>query len=149
MKMKLETIKLWTCPKCKRQFERTGQSHSCRPFAIEKHLEGRPEGKLLFDQLKKEVKKQIGAFKTESLECCIHFVSTFTFAAVRIFKNKIQIEFSLNHKIKSSRIVKSQQLSANRHLYYIDIYSEDEINKELLEWIKEATNRKSKQAEAI
>ena len=86
-------IELWTCPKCKRKFERKGQSHSCREFAIERHFEGKPEGKLLYKKLKSAIKQQVGSFKVESLECCIHFVSTFTFAAVKIFKDKIKVNY--------------------------------------------------------
>jgi hypothetical protein len=134
--------KLWTCPKCGRQFARTGQSHSCKPFALEQHFEGKESSKPLYNKFKKAVKENTGPFKVESLECCIHFVKTSTFLAVKIMKNKIRVDFSLDHKIKSKRIVKSLQMSANRFLYVIDIADENQINKELLEWISESRDKK-------
>jgi hypothetical protein len=112
MKSKTETKKLWKCPNCGREFERQGQTHSCKPFPLEHHFEGKPLGKSQFGKLKQAIKNEIGAFKIESLECCIHFASTFIFAVVKIFKDKIQIEFGLSHKIKSKWISKLVQLSA-------------------------------------
>lgn len=135
--------KLWTCPKCGRRFERQGQSHSCKPYAIEQHFEGRSDEKKLYDHLKRAIKKHVGAFKVESLECCIHLVSTFTFAAVKIMKGRIRVDFALSRKIRDKRIVQEVKMSANRWLYLIDINKEDEIDEELLEWIKEAYDKKS------
>ena len=149
MKTKIEHTKLWTCPKCGRKFERTGQSHSCSPFPLEQHFKGKPSGKLLFEKFKQAVKKQAGPFKIESLKCCIHFVSTFTFAAVKIFKDKIRVDFSLSRKIKSKRIYQFVQMSAHRYLYVINILTEDEIDEELMEWIKEALDKKKEKAEIV
>jgi hypothetical protein len=142
LKSKSGIKKLWTCPKCGRQFGRHGQFHSCRPFPLALHFEGKPAGKSLYEQLTKAVKKNIGAFKIESLECCIHFVSTFTFTAVRVFKDKIRVDFSLNHKFRSRRINQFVQISAHRYLYVIDIMKEDDIDEELIEWIQEAHDKK-------
>ncbi len=135
-------VKLWICPKCGRQFERSGQSHSCKSFPIGLHFKGKPGGKLLYEKFKRAVRSQLGSFKIESLECCIHFVSTFTFAAVKIFKDKIQVDFALSQKLKSKRFDRFLQISANRYLYYFDISHADEIENELLEWIKEAHDKK-------
>jgi hypothetical protein len=85
---------------------------------------------------------QVGPFKVESLKCCIHFVSIFTFAAVKISENKITVDFSLSRKLKNSRIKQSVQLSAHRFLYYIDIMQEDEMDEELMEWIKETCDKR-------
>lgn len=130
--------KLWTCPNCGRQFQRQGQSHSCRPYALEKHFERKPDGKLLYEKLKQAVEKQIGSFKIESLECCIHFVSTSAFAAVKIFKEKIRVDFSLSRSIENKRFHQSVQMSAHRFLYCVDILTANEIDDELMQWIQEA-----------
>jgi len=142
VKTKAEILKLWKCPKCGRQFERKNQSHSCKDFPLEQHFYRKEKGKMLYEKFRMAVKNQLGFFKIESLECCIHFVSTFTFAAIKIFKDKIRVDFSLDHKIESKQIKKYTQMSANRYLYYIDIISEDEIDGDLMEWIQEAYNKK-------
>ena len=143
MKTKAEIKLSWTCPKCGRRFERKGQAHSCRSYPIEKQFEGKWESKLLYEKLKQAVKQHIGSFKTESLECCIHFVSTFTFAAVKIFKNKIRVDFSLNRKLRNKRIERYVQMSANRYLYLVNILADEQIDAELMEWIQEAHDKKS------
>ena len=138
MKATTDKVTLWTCPECGRQFERRGQSHSCSVFPLELHFAGKPAGRLLYEKFKKAVKKQVGTFKIESLECCIHFVSTSTFVAVKIFKSKIQVDFSLADRIKGKRLKLAVQMSAHRYLYYVDIIREDEIDAELMGWIQMA-----------
>jgi len=142
-KTKIEKKKLWTCPKCKRKFERQGQSHSCRPYPLAFHFERRPKGKILYEELKQAMNRQLGNFKVESLECCIHFVSTFTFAAVKIFKDKIRVDFSLSREIKNNRITYVTPMSAHRFLYCVDVMKEEDIDHELMDWIREAHNKKS------
>lgn len=142
MKTKTFVTQRWTCPRCGRQFQKRGQSHSCKSFELSEHFRNNPAGKSLYAGLKNAVKKKVGPFRIESLECCIHLVSTFTFAAVKIFKNKIQVDFALNRKIKSKRISRTAQMSTRRWLYVVNICDEDEIDKELLEWIREAYTKK-------
>lgn len=138
MKTEADSIKLWTCPNCGRQFERQGQSHSCRPYALEKHFERKPAGKALYEKLKQAIEERLGAFKIESLECCIHFVSTSTFVAVKILKDKIRVDFSLNRRIENRRFHQTVQMSAHRFLYVVDIMTADEIDEALMQWIEEA-----------
>lgn len=145
-KTKIEKKKLWTCPKCKRKFERQGQSHSCQAFPLAKHFERKPEGQLLYEKLKHAVKNEVGTYKIESLACCIHFVSTYTFAAVKILKDKIKVGFSLSRKIQNNRFTDFTPMSAHRYLYYIDVMKVNDIDRELMEWIHEAYDKKNVKA---
>jgi hypothetical protein len=99
-------------PHCGRLFERKGELHSCRAYLLAGHFKGRPAGRLLYEKLKEAVKKEIGSCKIESSACCIHFVSTFTFAAVKRYKDRIQVDFSSNRIINSKRVVHALQMSA-------------------------------------
>lgn len=146
MKIKEKSEQLWLCPKCGRQFERIGQTHSCKFFPLEKHFQGKPTGKKLYEKLKQELKSKLGPFRIESLECCIHFADTSTFAAVKIFKDKIKLDFSLSRKLKNNRICETVQMSAHRILYVIDVFNETEIDMELIKLIIEAYELKSKKA---
>jgi len=133
--------RLWVCPKCNRRFEKENQVHSCTVYPLDNHFRGREEvARPLYNRLEEEIKKKIGPFKVESLPCCIHLVSTFTFAAVYALKNKIRIHFALDHKLESPRIDKSSQISKNRYQHSIDIEKGDEIDKELISWLKHAYN---------
>ena len=136
-------MELWTCPKCGRQFERKGQMHSCKIFPLNDHFKGKERSKALYEKFKVSVKNRLGDFKIESLECCIHFVSTFTFVAVKIFKEKIVVDFSLDHSLQKERTKKNIQMSAHRYLYNIEIKDENDIDDELMEWIEEAYSIKN------
>lgn len=129
---------MWQCPKCKREFQRTNQSHSCVSFPLEKHFEGKDGAKELFEYLKSQIEKNVGRVKIESLPCCIHFVSSLTFCACWPIKEGIRIDFQVDHPIETKREHKLNQMSKNRYLYYFDIKNESEINEELLSWIKES-----------
>jgi hypothetical protein len=142
MRTEMVEKKLWTCPKCKRKFERRGQPHSCRPFPLTQHFRNKPGGKLLYQKLKQAIREELGSFKVESLECCIHFVSTFTFAAVKIFRDKISVDFSLSRKIQNGRIRKVVPMSTHRYLYLVDVMREEDIDQALLAWIHEAHDKK-------
>jgi hypothetical protein len=143
-KVHIEKKKLWTCPTCKRNFARHGQLHSCRQFPLEQHFKNKPDSTVLYQKLRQAVKYKIGSYKVESLECCIHFVSTFTFAAVKILKDKIRVDFGLSRKIRSKRFTYVTPMSTHRYLYCVDVMTEDDIDTELLDWIKEAHDRKFK-----
>jgi hypothetical protein len=139
---------LWTCPKCKRQFEKRNQVHSCNLFSLDKHFKGKEEvARSLYNELKEKIESNIGPFNVESLPCCIHFVSSSyvssTFAAVYALKNKIRIHFALNHKLESPRNDKSSQVSNNRYMHSIDIEKHDEIDEELISWLGQAYHLKS------
>lgn len=92
----------------------------------------------MYYTLKKAVTERVGLFRTESLECCIHLVSRFTFAAIRIMKDHLRVSFTVGRKIKSGRIHDCVQTSANRFIHSVDIGSGEEIDDALLDWIQEA-----------
>ncbi len=127
--------KLWQCPRCKRKFERYNQSHSCNRFPLKDHFKKKPEAKKLYNQLKRAMGK-IGPFKVESLPCCIHFFSTFTFAGVYIMKDKIRVSFSLPSRERS--LGKGLRLSKHRYLYQVDIFNDKAIGRKLLGWLRRA-----------
>lgn len=129
---------MWKCPKCKRDFSRAKQAHSCVQYPIENHLKNKEDSKVLFEELINKIEKNIGPIKIESLPCCIHLVSSYTFSGVWILKDKIRLDFRVDYVIKSKRIVKEEKLSTNRNLYYTEITKVEDIDKELLKWIKDS-----------
>ena len=137
-------ISLWKCPRCGRKFERHNQAHSCKIYPLELHFKDKDASKPLYEKLCNEIRKEVGPYKIEPIECCIHLVSTRTFAAVKILQHKLQIDFSLDHEIKNMRFIKTLKISKNRFLYLLEITKEKEIDEEFLNWIKEAQELKKK-----
>jgi hypothetical protein len=137
-KTKPETPHMWTCPNCRRKFERQNQSHSCKPFPLPEHFKGKEEAKALYAVLRRETERRVGKLEVESLACCIHFVSTFTFAAVRVFASRLLVDFSLPHPVKHPRIEKCIKMSAHRYLCFVEVAAPGDVDEELLEWLREA-----------
>lgn len=149
VKTQSKIAKLWTCPQCGRLFERKGQVHSCRSFPLERHFERKPAGKNLYEKLKEQLKQHLGEFKVESLECCIHFVSTFTFAAVKILRDKVRVDFSLSRQVEHPKISHIVKMSAHRYLHFVEITKVEDIDEELMEWIREAHDMKGQREKQI
>ncbi len=131
---------MWKCPKCNREFMKNKQSHSCVFFPIENHFKNKESSKILFTKLIKAIENRIGEVKIESLLCCIHLLSNYTFSGVWILKDRVRLDFRVDYKIESKRIVDKQNLSKNRNLYYLEIKDEKEIDNKLLNWIKDSYN---------
>ena len=136
--------KSWKCPKCGRKFERKGQQHSCTIYPVAKHLKGKEFASELYNELKARIKKTAGPFSIESLPCCIHFVSNFTFAGVYAMKDRIRLHLMLDRKISSKRIRRFSKISANNYMYEVDVKDKKELDKELMGWLKESYNAKKK-----
>ena len=129
---------MWQCPECKREFKKKKQSHSCIVYPIEQHFKGKDYSKNLFEKLVRKIEEEVGEIKIESLSCCIHLVSSYTFCGIWLLKNKLRLDFRVDYPIDSKRIIKQEKLSANRYLYYIELEEEKNIDKELLKWIKDS-----------
>jgi len=130
---------MWTCPRCKREFLKTNQSHSCVIYPLDKHFEGKQDiAKPLFEELVKRIEKNIGKIKIESLPCCIHLVSDYTFGAVWALKDRIRIDFRVDHKLERSDIQKEVKMSENRYLYFFDVKDKKEIDEELLSLLRQS-----------
>ncbi|MBU1149018.1 hypothetical protein KKI23_02910 [Patescibacteria group bacterium] len=133
--------KNWQCPKCKREFAKKNQMHSCVVFPVQEHFIGKTEiARPLYNELLKKIRKEIGPIKIESLPCCIHLVSHYTFMCVYALKDRIRIHFAHDKKITSKRIDKAAQLPGSKYMSSLDIYSKKEINKELITWLKDSYN---------
>ena len=128
----------WTCSKCGRVFAKVNQSHSCKVFPLENHFKNKSFAKDLFDYLLVKLKPL--KFSVDPVACCIHLVFGSTFAAVWALRSGIRIDFRLNFSVKSKRFSNVVKMSANRYLYFVDVKNKDEINHELLSWIKESYN---------
>jgi hypothetical protein len=129
----------WTCPKCKRQFAKKNQMHSCVIYPVKKHLAGKSRlTKNLYQTLKKKIQKEIGPIKVESLPCCIHFVSSYTFMCVYALKSKIRIHFASDRNIKSSRIDKAAPVAKTKWMFSLDVDNKKGLDKELMSWLKQA-----------
>ncbi len=103
---------MWTCPKCERIFEKTGQMHSCRKISLEEHFKNKEKAKEIFDYLFETVNQEIGKCKIISLPGCIHLFGNYDFLAALPKKDSLEIRFSLNRKLENPRVIQAVLVSA-------------------------------------
>lgn len=107
-------------------------------FSEQDHLQGKdPIVNLIYKKLIKEVQK-FGEVKIEPKKASIHLSNRFSFVGVTVRKNCLNLEIHLNHKLKSKRFSKAEQVSANRYDHTITVNSPTEVDEELVGWLKEA-----------
>lgn len=136
---------MWICPSCSRIFSKANQSHSCKKVLIETHFVNKPKARTLFEYLLKQIKKKIGKCKTVSIPCCIHLFGSYDFLAVLPKKDCIEVRFVLQRKVDTPRIKKSVPISSKTFKNCLDISSLEEIDEELVKWIKESYHLRNSQ----
>jgi len=91
----------------------------------------------IYEKLIVELQK-FGQLKIEPKKTSIHLGNRFGFAGVYTRKEYINIEIHLSYKLASDRVTKVEQASANRFHHTIKLTKTKDIDKELLNWLKEA-----------
>jgi hypothetical protein len=79
-----------------------------------------------------------GPLKIEPKKTSIHLGNRFGFAGVYTQKKAVNLEVHLNHQLTSPRISKVEQASANRFHHTIKLTAPDDVDGELLGWLREA-----------
>ena len=136
---------MWTCPKCKRSFKRKNQQHTCTLISQKSLFIKRPaELKNLYQRIVKEVKK-FGKYREETVNPDVIFFKTrSTFLAVKVKKDHLDIEFFLDHLEDVPPVSKYLQTSKNRVAHIVPIDREEEINDQLINWMKTSYDLVSK-----
>lgn len=135
---------MWTCSTCGRSFEKINQPHSCRQVAVEQHFKNKEEAKSLFDYLVSQIKQNVGQCSIISLPCCIHLLGKYDFMAVLPKNDGLEMRFALNRILNSSRLKQSIPISKNEYKNCLKVYAEEEIDDEIIGWIKESYYQKGK-----
>lgn len=112
-------------------------------FTEQDHLQAKdPIVPLIYKKLIKEIQK-FGPVKVEPKKTSIHLMNRYSFTNVVVRKNCLNLEIYLNHKVKSKRLAKVDQASANRYNHLITLQSPSDIDDELMGWMKEAYDLKA------
>ena len=135
---------MWTCSKCGRIFEKENQVHSCKKIPFKDHFKNKEKAQKLFDYLLKSINTKIGKCQIISLPCCVHLYGKYDFLAALPKRDKLEIRFSLDRILGSSRLKQSVPVSSKYYKNCIDINSGEEIDEELIKWLNESYFLKNK-----
>jgi len=133
---------MWTCPKCGRIFGKAKQPHSCQQIPLEYHFHGKAMARDLFDFLVAQINGQIGDCQIISIPCCVHLFGTYDFLAVLPKKDGLEIRFALDRQLNTPRLKISVPISAKVFKNCFQISHKEEINSEIIGWLKESYHLK-------
>lgn len=85
-----------------------------------------------------EVLHTLGPFREEPKKTSIHLVHTSGFAGIHPRKSFLYLNLRMDRPLQVERVAKSEQVSKNRYHNEIKIAAPDELDGELIEWVKEA-----------
>lgn len=85
-----------------------------------------------------EVLHTLGPFEEEPKKTSLHLVHTVGFAGVHPRKSYLLLNLRTEHPIESPRITKTEQVSKNRFHNEMKLASPNDVDEELLGWLKEA-----------
>ena len=107
-------------------------------FTIESHFTNKsPVVREIYDRLMKALQK-FGLVIEEPKKTSIHLVHGSALAGVSTRKGALWLNIRMDHKIASRRINKVEQVSAKRFHNELKLTSPDEVDAELVSWLKEA-----------
>jgi hypothetical protein len=96
-----------------------------------------PVARALYDELLRAL-AAFGPFETEMKKASIHLVRSSAFAGVHLRKAHLLLTINAAAPIPSGRIIKTEQVSANRWHLDIKLTDPGDIDAELLAWLREA-----------
>ncbi len=107
-------------------------------FTVESHFTDKsPVVREIYNRLMNALRK-FGPVTEEPKKTSIHLVHGSALAGVSTRKDALWLNIRLDHKIASPRINKMEQVSAKRFHNELKLTSPDEVDAELIGWLKEA-----------
>lgn len=106
--------------------------------SVDSVFEGKdPALRATFDYLLQQL-RPFGAVKVAPKQTSIHLEKNSGFAGVHPRKSYFNIEFRTDYKIDAPRITRVQQLSARRFEHTVKVESKNDVDEQLLTWLKSA-----------
>jgi uncharacterized protein DUF5655 len=129
---------LWKCSKCERLFANRNQSHFCSRHTLREHLARKgPRAIALFREFAKLVKR-CGPVRVVPEKTRIAFQVRMSFAAVSLRRDRIVGHIVLARRLENSRFTKIEYISPRNHVHSFCFYSCEELDREVLAWVREA-----------
>lgn len=97
----------------------------------------------VYELLMRKLKSDLGNYQLEFKGTSIHIVAKSAFLGVHFMKSALVLNIVLDHEINSSRVHKVEQVSKSRFHNEIRLSSLDQVDEELVSWIKEAYKLRS------
>jgi hypothetical protein len=138
---------MWKCPKCDRVFDRNGQSHSCHRVTLDQHFKNKEVARGIFEGLTDAIDREVGKCEVVPIPCCVHLFGQYDFLAALPKKDKLEIRFALDRALTDPRVSQAVRLSRTSFKNCLDLHSVQDIDKELVDWLRESYHLKGEPLE--
>jgi len=101
-------------------------------------FEGKDENVQAIYTRLREALSALGPFQEEPKKTSIHLVRNAGFAGVHPRKSYLYLNLRTDYPIDNPRIAKTEQVSKNRFHNELKLNSPDEVDEELIGWLKDA-----------
>ena len=141
--MSRERPALWKCPRCGREFAKRNQWHSCAVHSVDDHFGGKdPQLRDTFDALVSRL-EDLRPFRVDAVKTSINLIGKHHFGGVAVPRRALRLGFMLDETVGSARIARAQGLGPNRVGHSVKLYSPDDVDEELLGWLRKAHSLQS------
>jgi hypothetical protein len=107
-------------------------------YSVDDHFEGKdPTVKEIYNRLVRSL-KEFGPVQEVAKKTSIHLDHKSGFGGVHVRKSYINLVIRTNYQIDSSRLTQTEQVSKNRFHHTVKLETPDDIDEELLGWLKDA-----------
>lgn len=128
----------WTCPVCKREFRHANQWHSCARLSPEDHLrKASARVAAMYEKLLRDIRTLEGV-NIDAVKAGIMVKAPATFLAVKVKKDRLEIEFQLGREAPIDVVYKSLRISKKRFLHRAVLEEPPDVSAELLRCLKES-----------
>jgi hypothetical protein len=135
----MTAMPVWTCPACRRQFGRTGQTHECEPaMTLEEYFSTGPaHERPVFDAVMAGL-KGVGPVHVEPVSVGIFLKHGGTFAELRPMQRWVALSFSLPRRVRHPRITRKVMQYHGRYHHVANLRSPEDFDDQLRDWVVEA-----------
>jgi hypothetical protein len=107
-------------------------------FTVKSHFNGKDATvREIYDRLLAGLRK-FGPVTEDPKKTSIHLANATALAGVATRKKSLILTIKSSRKLNSSRIHRSEQVSAHRFHHELKLSSAAEVDQELMDWLKEA-----------
>lgn len=129
---------LWKCPRCGRRFANRNQFHFCARYTVRQHLKGKSRlATALFREFTRLVRR-CGPVIVFANKTRIGFQVRMAFADVILKREWLDAYIILARRLENPRFTKIETLSPRNHIHYFRIHSREDLDAEVLAWLREA-----------
>jgi len=134
----LPSIMPWTCPNCNRTFSRNKQWHSCEKHELGNLFIDKPEKiRQLYDVLIERI-EVFGPMEIHVAKWNVTLRAKSTFMSIIPEKKDLAITFLRDEALDDFPVYDVYHYSKNRWVNHVKIEDPEEIDDQLIKWLKEA-----------